>query len=279
MAHPLPVRHCYHPLSPPSSHVLSPRAKQPSLSGSNPPPSPPTTHRDRSATPVSQSEPLRRSSLPISAAPSSHPLPWCRRSSLPISAAPLTSLPRSQMESSRSAPRPDSPRISTVIELELGHGGGRLLLHNLVQGEEAAASSGVCFFSGRRRHGARQGALSSLFTSSCVYLYSIWSSDSDFSHKRMVVVLCSCSRSCSSLSAAAGGLDWIGFYLLYYLFENLRCGPPNLRPQKEDLRVEKGHLNVIWRKELSRNQNVIILLFCRGESKDYLFLFMLADRV
>uniref|UniRef100_A0A8R7TEU5 Uncharacterized protein n=1 Tax=Triticum urartu TaxID=4572 RepID=A0A8R7TEU5_TRIUA len=83
----------------------------------------------------------------------------------------------------------------------------------------------------------------------------------------------------SSLSTAAGGLDWIGLYLLYYLFENLRCGPPNLRPQKEDLRVEKGHLNVIWRKELSRNQNVIILLFCRGESKDYLFLFMPADRV
>uniref|UniRef100_A0A8R7R1W1 Uncharacterized protein n=1 Tax=Triticum urartu TaxID=4572 RepID=A0A8R7R1W1_TRIUA len=41
-----------------SSHVLSPRAKQPSLSGSNPPPSPPTTHRDRSAAPVSQSAPL-----------------------------------------------------------------------------------------------------------------------------------------------------------------------------------------------------------------------------
>ena len=53
----------------------------------------------------------------------------------------------------------------------------------------------------------------------CVCLYLIWSSDSAFSHKRMVVVLCSWSRSCSSLSAA-GGLDRIGFYMLYYLFEN-----------------------------------------------------------
>ena len=82
MAHPLPVRHCYHPLSPPSSHVLSPPLPPDTAtrlsSGSDPTP-PPIS---------SSASPLRRPPLPIHAAPAtslSSPLSaWSGRDPSPM---------------------------------------------------------------------------------------------------------------------------------------------------------------------------------------------------